>query len=189
MLPEAQMEIEEIGAIYGRDRLVSEPITGSNATEKAFWRLATDPKGRAGVLHVSCHGATEPGEPMNSGLYLSDAKVDAGEIASSGFTWKEVVLSACCTGYRPTAVGDVDLVADDVLGMPGALLEAGAHSIVLAIPRIGDRVAREFTVRYHRERLSRASPLMAFRATQTALLTEGRFQPGEWAGFVLYGCR
>ena len=78
------------------------------------------------------------------------------------------MLSACSTGWRPQAAEHIELTGDDILGLPSALLEAGARSIVVSIPKAIDDVTREFMVAYHRRRAGGDTPLVAFAAPSSS---------------------
>jgi len=186
-LPSAREEIEAIRAIYaGAGIPVDGPLLDEAATERAFWSMGRTVSGRNNLLHVSCHGTIVPSEPMSSGLLLADAKVDAAEVARAALPFDEVVLSACSTGWRPTQVGDVVLAADEILGIPGGFLEAGARSVLVSIPKAEGRAAAALTTHYHRRRAAGVPPLAAFQGAQQEMLA-ARTPPGTWVGFALYG--
>jgi len=187
-LPGAAEELADVAHIYGPDRTAHGPQTGAEASQSAFWTLLSDAN-PGDVLHLACHATVEPQDPTQSGLLLSDAKVDAAELAAARLPFDEVVLSACSTGWRPQAVGGVALLGDDLLGLPGAVLEAGARSVLVSIPPADDAAARDLTVAYHTRRASGAAPQAAFRGAQTELLQQDRHPVGTWIGFTLYGCR
>lgn len=169
-----------------RSELVGQPVREADATEDAFWKLYHHPESRGGILHVACHGHFDAEEPMSSGLLLADSAADAAEISRTPLAYDEVVLSACSTGFRPTAVGDVELVGDDILGLPGAFVEAGARSVLLSIPPAFDVLSRDIMGLYHTMRLDGLSPLLALQGTQLALL-EQNIPPHKWVGYCCYG--
>jgi CHAT domain-containing protein len=80
------------------------------------------------------------------------------------------------------------LNGDDILGIPGAFLEAGAGSVLLSITQAQGQAARALTTHYHRRRAAGDSPLRAVRAAQVHML-ETAIAPGAWTGFTLYGCQ
>jgi CHAT domain-containing protein len=189
-LAEGRQEIAEIEKIYAaRGSLVAAPLTDAGATEDNFWKIFATPDGASNILHIVCHGGAELDEPMSSGLYFADGKVDAGEISQRRTPFSEVVMSSCSSGWRPSRVGDVELVADDILGLPGAFLEAGARSILVSIPPAEDTATKEFMIRYHGLRAAGSEPLDAYRMTQLAMMAEEDLEPALWMGFTLYGCR
>jgi CHAT domain-containing protein len=126
---------------------------------------------------------------MNSGLLLSDGRLDAAEIARTRLPYDEVILSACNSGYRPTEVQGVTLAGDDVLGLPGAFLEAGARSVLVSIPKARDDATLELMTLYHEQRARGRPPLVSLRDAQQAMLKNVLYPPHLWIGFTLYGCQ
>jgi CHAT domain-containing protein len=188
-LTESPAELTDIATIYGPAGLVGPPREGAGATEAAFWELAAAAQGRGSVLHVSGHGSLEASEPLASGLVLTGSTVDAAEILLRRLPYDEVVLSACSTAWRPMASRDIELAGDDALGLPASFLEAGAKFLLASIPPIREKVARTFTVAWHRERHAGASPLAAFQAVQLEMLAKEPATVFAWAGLTAYGCR
>lgn len=187
-LPDASAEIEDVARLYGAD-LLTPPVTGPDANERSFWRLAGLPGARDAVLHVVCHATLEAASPLQSGLLLTQSKVDAAQIALARRSWAEVVLSACSTGWRPQRVGPIDLAADDALGLTASFLEAGSRFVLVSVPPAEDTAARAFTVAWHRHRRRGKSPLTAATLTQRDLLRSGAHEPWSWVGMQAYGCR
>ena len=187
-LLQAEIELRDIEGIYlGHGGVVGQVFVGKDATEANFWRLAKDPDGPRNILHISSHGAFEADEPMNSGLLFSDTRVDASEIARAGLQYDELILIACSTGFRPTEVQGIVLSVDDILGLPGALLEAGVRSVLVSIPPAREDASQRFMTLYHESRAEGISPLHAFQETQLAMLQDSDYPPYLWAGFTLYG--
>jgi CHAT domain-containing protein len=185
-------ELETIEDIYrGYGGVIDLPRTGKGATEAAFWELAKQPGAAGGILHLSSHGSFETSEPMHSGLLLSAGKVDAAEIARTPLAYDEVVLSACHTGHRPTEVGGIPLSGDDVLGLPGAFLEAGVRSVLVSIPPAREDVTLRFMTLYHESRAEGILPLAALQAAQKEMLADPVYgtSPHLWLGFTVYGGR
>jgi CHAT domain-containing protein/tetratricopeptide (TPR) repeat protein len=188
-LNKAAQEVEIIADLYaGESRFLEGPLTYANATEKRFWELARHSDAPGGIFHIACHGEFVAEAPMSSGLIFTDGKVDAAEIARSSLAFDEVILSACSTGYRPVEVKDVKLLGDDIVGLPGAFLEAGVKSVLVSIPKAKDDATCEFMKLYHEERLEGKTPLSALRDTQQAMLAAERFPPHTWVGLTAYGC-
>lgn len=187
-LPSTYGEIEDISNLY-RDGgvAVSGPLLDADATEVAFWNLVKQGSGTGNLIHASCHGMIVRNEPMNSGLLLFDSKVDAAEVARAALPFDEVVLSACNTGWRPTEVGDVELTADEILGIPAGFLEAGVKVVLVSIPKAEGKATRALTTEYHRRRVAGESPLSAFQGAQNHMLESGA-PGGTWMGLTLYGC-
>ena len=185
-----EFEVEDIEKMYSDRSTIIEGSAGK-ATRKNFWGLMNSQNAEGGILHVACHGIFDSIQPMNSGLILADSKVDAAEIAMSSIGYDEVILSACSSGMRPTQVQTVKLIADDIIGLPGSFLEAGAKSVLVSIPPNRGDAAYTFMKLYHENRLSGKTPLFALQETQKTLLNDSgyssQYQPYEWVGFTIYG--
>lgn len=187
-LEEAILEVDEISARYASEgRLATEPIGDVKATERALLELLHGPR-TADIFHVCCHATLSPDEPLSSGLLLTDAKVDASEIMAARVSCDEVVLSACSTGWRPSAVGDMQLAADDCLGLPGAFLEAGARSVLVSIPPADEEATRDFMIAYHQQRASGVAPLESHATALNTMLDSADHPPEFWIGMTMYSC-
>jgi CHAT domain-containing protein len=185
----AAQEIKELKNLYKKsDRILAGPFVADDATDAVLLAELASKDRQGGILHVCCHASPDPEEPMNAGLLLGDGKVDAAEIARVRTAFDEVVLSACSTGWRPTQVANVELIADDCLGIPGAFLEAGARNVLVSIPEADDEATKAFMIRYHTSRSSGANPLDAYRNAQLEMLRDKQFSPETWVGLTMYGC-
>jgi CHAT domain-containing protein len=178
--------IEEIYRLHAG--LINVPLIGKEATEAGFWELSQMEEADAAIVHISCHGKFETGEPLNSGLLLTDGRLDAAEISHRRLPFSEVILSACSSGYRPTDAQGVPLSGDDVLGLPGAFLEAGAHSVLVSITKAREDATLELMTLYHEQRAGGVAPLLALQAAQKGMLESKRYLPYLWVGFTVYGC-
>lgn len=184
-LEDAISELNDVQAIYA-NRIIDRVRIGKDSNVENFWRLAGHPGSDDQIFHVACHGALDPDDPHNASLIFSDGKVDmASLMLSRQIRYAEVVLSACSTGFRPGKVGNLDLVGDDILNIPGSMLEAGVRSVLVSITPAADDVTRKFIVSYHQNRKS-MSPLKAFRQTQLAMLKEKDCPVSLWIGFTMY---
>jgi len=189
-LPFAAAEIQTIEDIYRpHGALLHAPMIGKDATEEGFWKLSRMKEAGGAVVHIACHGKFETGEPLNSGLLLTDGRLDAAEIAQRRLPFSEVILSACSLGYRPVEAQGVPLSGDDLIGLPGAFLEAGAQSVLVSIPKARDDATLDFMTLYHEQRVDGVPPLFALQTTQKRMINSQRYPPHLWIGFTLYGCQ
>jgi CHAT domain-containing protein len=187
-LPLAYDELMDIADYYrARGRLLEEPIEGASASERRFRQLSTREDAAGATLHVACHGDFVADEPLYSGLLLSDGKVDAAEIVNLRIRYSEVVLSACSSGVVATAAGGVPLVGDDIVGLVGALFEAGVRTAVVSMTRARDDATHSFMTTYHSHRTRGRLPREALQQTQRDMLSSGAYAPELWGGFVVYG--
>jgi CHAT domain-containing protein len=185
-LPLAAGEILTVAEIFG-DRVIGRPLVGSEATQAAYRALLAEPAAAHGILHLACHGDLVAGDPENSGLLLDDGRLDVADIQRMKISFDEVVLSACASGYRPTRVRGIELAGDDIVGLPGAFLEAGARSVLVSIPPARDDAALDFMTRYYEHRAKGDPALRSLREAQLAMLAAGEYPAYLWAGFTLYG--
>lgn len=187
-LPSALEESANIAAIYkSKTQKQVQIATGADATGMQLLELLADKC--VELIHISCHGVIESFEPMNSGLLMADTKVDAAEITQTRIAPCEVVLSACSTGWRPTTAQEhVELVGDDILGLPGAFMEAGVKVVLVSIPPADDKATAQLMQFYHGNRAAGLKPMKALQEAQKSMLALAE-KPWKWVGFTLYGCQ
>lgn len=183
----AVREMQQLRERYGTR--IARSVQGAAADEAAFADLARLADADDVILHIASHAEADPDEPMYGGFLFTGSRVDAAEIVRARPRFPEVVLSGCATGWRPRAVAGVQITGDEILGLPGAFLEAGARNVLVSIPRAFDNPSRRFMVQYHDERRAGHAPVEAFRRTQCSLLAEDVYPPFSWVGFTMYGCR
>ncbi|MFO1534635.1 MAG: CHAT domain-containing protein [Thermoplasmatota archaeon] len=183
----AKAELEEVGALYADAGLEAGRCVGKRATCAAFRTACDSDRAPGQVLHVACHGDFDPDYPQVAGLLLRDGRMDASEIAAMTLPFQDVVLSACFTGWRAQRVQDIPLHGDDVVGLPGAFLEAGGSAVVVSIPAADDEMARRMMVLYHGNRIEGQEPARALAAAQRTLLREEPELAYTVLGFTAYG--
>jgi CHAT domain-containing protein len=137
-LPEAEREIGEVAAGYGRKSIV----TASAATVDALWNAAAG----ADVLHIAGHTERQPGGGEQALMLGDGGRVSWRMVlASPGVRSRTVVLGACET-LRPPASS-----ATQALSLGEAFAVAGAREVVGTLAPIGDRDARLlFRALHHR---------------------------------------
>ena len=178
--------IADLAALYGSDRLVTPPVTRTAATLDGFRGLAAAGAGQGAMLHLACHGTFDYEDPAGSGLKICGRRLTAAEIALRPLGYAEVTMAACSTGVRPNTVAGVQLLGDDIVGLPASLLEAGAGTVLVSTTEAGSHASQSFFNAYHARRLKGLDTLDAYAGAQRALLSEGRHKLREWIGFALY---
>ena len=155
---------------------------------------------RARVVHLATHGFyADRCETDNSvdalalsGVALAGANrgaqgvLTASDVLDLDLGGTElVVLSACQTGGGRVQVGE------GVLGLRWALHRAGAQSLVMAMYRVPDQPTVTLMDRFYHHWKPGRDPALSLGKAQRDLIRqqrrEGRYQPGEWAGFVVSG--
>ena len=186
----APIELQTIKDIYSSGAgIIDDIVMDARATEANFWQLAKHQDSSRNILHISSHGNFVTGDPMNAGLLMAGRKVDAAEIARAKLRYDEVVLSACSTGFRPTEVQGITLTGDDILGLPGAFLEAGVRSVLVSIAPAREDVMLRFMTIYHENRAIGKTPMAALRETQNTMISSSPYEPYLWIGITVYGCQ
>lgn len=79
------------------------------------------------LLHLSCHGYFDAGDPLASGVLLADGLYTARRFLTRFMPVELVTLSACQTGISSPLGGD------EMAGFSMALLTAGARSLLLEL--------------------------------------------------------
>jgi CHAT domain-containing protein/tetratricopeptide (TPR) repeat protein len=91
-----------------------------------------------GIVHFSCHGFWDPGDPLVSGIVLADGRLTLRELLGERRcdASRLVTLSACesALGHEPGRRGD------DYLGLPAGFLLAGARAVVGSLWSVSDPI-------------------------------------------------
>ena len=208
-LPSSAKEVENISRLWKRG--VNEPgevveLTGELAGPERFKALAP---GRR-TIHLAVHGfvaGTDCADPVRNenpllltGLALAGANrhgtaesaedgiLTAEEIASldlRGVEW--AVLSACDTGLGKTTA------SEGVFGLRRAFQMAGAHTVIMSLWPVEDKVTTEWMQSLYEQRLSKhMDTANAVRTANLETLKRRRAagqgtHPFYWAPFVAVG--
>lgn len=119
--------LREIASSTGAEAIV---LAGREATKAAFMRELAN----ASAAHFSGHALADPTNPENSRLELApNDPVTVAELRGESLAATRIVtLSAC----ESAVVGQQ--LPDEAIGLPGALLEAGAAGVVATMWPIRD---------------------------------------------------
>jgi CHAT domain-containing protein/tetratricopeptide (TPR) repeat protein len=134
----------------------------------------------ASVAHFACHGRFSGNLPAASGLKLADRWLTVRETAELPLERAHVTLSGCDTGRALVTGGD------ELVGLPRALLAAGAASVLVSLWPVHDAGTDELMVDFYRRWQGATSRAAALRGAQLAAL-DARPHPVYWAPFVLGG--
>lgn len=119
----------------------------------------------ARVLHIACHADYDPVDPLATVLHLGagDALSAQSIIERLRLHCDLVTLSACTSGLSKVVSGD------ELLGLPRALLYAGAPAVICTLWEADDRVALLVMYHLYRELLAGASPAEGLRVAVTTV--------------------
>ncbi|MFI6483080.1 CHAT domain-containing protein [Nonomuraea sp. NPDC050663] len=115
-------------------------LVGDRATRQSVLRALT----RSGRFHLATHGLHNVTAPAFQCLYAADGPINAYELQRLDLGGLDLVtLSAC-----ETALGRYDL-ADNLRGIPAALLSRGARTIVGTLWPVESTTSRDFFTTFH----------------------------------------
>ncbi|WP_162600198.1 CHAT domain-containing protein [Streptomyces sp. CS131] len=157
----------------------AEAVTGPAATRAGLLaELAT-----ADVVHLAVHGTMDQDAPWLHCLYLTPDEDDDGRVFAHDFLERDlsgvrlVTLAAC-----ESALGRFDR-ADNVRGVPAALITAGVQAVVGCLWAVRPAPAAYFFQSLHQRADLADDPERAFREAQTA--TRARYpQYRDWGAFT-----
>ncbi|MBI4673763.1 MAG: CHAT domain-containing protein, partial [Chloroflexi bacterium] len=168
-------EAVEVAKLFGATAVADE-----GATRAALAERAPD----ASLIHLSCHGAFDGNDSLNSAVALADGLFTAREWMRLSLRADLVTLSACQLAFSDVNPGD------DLVGMTRAILYAGASSVLLALWSVRADTTLEWMLDFYRRIKPDTTPQAkahAFRDATLALRAKHRDDPYIWAPFVLAG--
>ncbi|MGX1128013.1 CHAT domain-containing protein/tetratricopeptide (TPR) repeat protein [Streptomyces glaucescens] len=117
-----------------------------------------------GVAHFACHAEADPADPLSSALVLGGgARLAVRDLLDLRRALDLVILSACATSVAGREL------PDEVVGLPGTLIGAGARGVVSAAWPVNDLAACLVMTDFVDRWADGAPPAEALRAAQTGL--------------------
>ncbi|HEU5283331.1 MAG TPA: CHAT domain-containing protein [Burkholderiales bacterium] len=169
----ARLECAQIARLFGTGS--AQVLTGEAATPAALTR---DVRGATHV-HFACHGFFSWRDAKRSALALAgDATFDVAEFMSPRVdldATRLVTLSACESG-----LSDYARLPDEYLGLPAALLLAGASTVVSTLWAVQDRSTSLLMSEFYRRLLSGDAPAEALAAAQRWLASLSLRELTSW---------
>jgi hypothetical protein len=167
-------EAIEVAKLFG-----TTAVADAQATRAALAQRAPN----ASLIHLSCHGAFDGNDSLNSAVELADGKFTARDWMRLDLRADLVTLSACQLAFNAVNPGD------DLVGMTRALLYAGASSVLLALWSVRADTTLEWMLDFYK-RIQPDGTVQtkahAFRDATLALRAKND-DPYIWAPFVLVG--
>ncbi len=162
-------------------------LRAAGATREAL--LSAPELSEAGIVHLATHGVASEFEPRRAGLWLAAGPdgtpgfVSVSDVLGLSLRADLVTLSACETGVGRVARGE------GVLGLPRAVLAAGARSVLVSLWKVNDQSTAGLMTSFYRELLVRGRPAHEALAGAKRLMlqSEDTRSPYHWAPFVLIG--
>ena len=184
-LPNASVEVREIGQMFGPDSRV---IVGKKATKSLFKQIA----GNYDYLHLATHGSLNRNAPSLSALELepdgqNDGRLEVHEIAEMKLRARLITLSACDTGLG-TGYFTETPGGDEFVGLTRAFLSAGGQNVLASLWAVNDQSSRDLMVRLYRHLLTSSGPEALAQAQRDLRRSDVRYRhPYYWAAFVMSG--
>lgn len=130
------------------------------------------------LVHLAGHSHFRSDNPWLSWFQFFDRQVTATELAGWNLTSKTVILSSCSSATQ------LNLGEDELLGLPRALVMAGATDVVVNLWPVDDQTSSEFMTELYSE-LPGGVPQQALRTAQQR--TRSRYpHPYFWASTIHY---
>lgn len=168
----ARIEAVELAARWG----VS-PLLGAAATADLLLAALES----AGSVHVAAHAAFSAEDPLASDVRMADRVLTAREILGIRTSAHDlVVLSACESGVYHAQR------SEEPMGLPRALLFAGAHSVLASLWKVPDSSAYQLMTGFYAGLRTGLPKAEALRRTALAVREQDE-RLDRWAGFVVVG--
>jgi len=178
-LEDCEDEARALAAVFGAQARL---LVGPDATEAA----AVEALQRSRRVHISTHGLHNVSAPSFQCIFLNpDAKDDgilnAYELLRLDLRGLELVTFSACE----TALGRFD-VADNLRGIPAALLIAGVRTIVGTLWNVESNTSRHFFTTFYRLLKENGSTKKAFVEAQAdTRIAFPKYR--DWGAFQLIG--
>ncbi len=173
--PEIEAEAWAVrDALPGAEIVVGVDATGACARERAS---------RARVLHLACHGAFPPSNPLAAGLKLADGWITVRDVLSWRLPGSVVVLSGCDTGRSTAGAGE------ELFGFGRGFLAAGARGLVMSLWSAHDATTRGLMSEMYRALEGDSGRVAVRRALVSAQRSQigAGIHPAFWSNFVYLG--
>ena len=173
--PEIEMEASAL-----RDTLPdADVIVGPEATSERARQMAAS----AGVLHLACHGAFPPSNPLAAGLKLADRWITVRDVLSWKLPGSVVVLSGCDTGRNALRAGE------ELFGFSRGFLAAGARALIVSLWTAHDATTRRLMTDMYRACGTEEGPHAMRSALGKAqyLQIQAGVHPAFWSNFIYLG--
>ncbi|WP_410872960.1 CHAT domain-containing protein [Nocardia sp. A7] len=183
-LPAGVNERDAIAETFGSAR-IGATLAGASATSTALLEILQ--RQDISGIHLISHGRVAIDDPLSCCFIVADGRVDAAALLDIDIAPAEMFASACSIGWRPNSIGAQDLLGDEALALPGALLTSGIRALVVSTAPIGDQASAFLAGAYHRQRSAGLHPIHALRAAQLLALQSQEFPVQDWCCMTIYG--
>jgi CHAT domain-containing protein len=146
------------------DRYGARRLPGASMAET----LAALPE--AHVVEFLCHASSDPGDPLESGLYARDGRLTVRTLLGRPPSGRQLIILGAC---ETSVIGSQ--VPDEIIGLPLAFIQAGATGVVATQWRVREQAAWALLRRFREEIATGMAPARALSAAQ------------DWLGHATWG--
>ena len=143
-LPQAAMEVDDLGALYAGSRVLS----GADACVTPLVRALDG----ASLGHIAAHGRFRSDNALLSSLRMHDGELTVYDLESLDRPPALLVLAACDVGMSDIHGGD------ELMGVAAEVLSMGTRTVIATLLPVPDDQVRELMRAFHRELLRRRGP-------------------------------
>jgi CHAT domain-containing protein len=104
--------------------------------------------GEVSVLHAACHAVSDPAHPLDSALLLAEGtRLTVRQLTDRPVAGDRRLRLAVLSACESAAIGTA--APDELVGLPSALLEAGAAAVVASLILVPDRPTALLMLRFY----------------------------------------
>jgi CHAT domain-containing protein len=148
-IPSTQKETNDIKILTGGSGINVLLLEGAEATTD---KVKTEMKAHNWV-HFACHGIQDISDPLKSGVYLYDGRLELLEIMQQQISNPDLAFLSACQ----TSKGDFKL-SEEVVHLAAGMLAAGYRGVVGTMWDISDRHGPEFATEFYKYLLMERGP-------------------------------
>ncbi|MFY1659697.1 CHAT domain-containing protein [Micromonospora sp. WMMD1274] len=158
-LKHAAAEVSTVADVWGRR---TDAVT---VLPHATRDVVLDELPRHTVWHLACHGHAAPDEVLLSRVQLADGELTLRDLLRLPVGVRRLAVLSSCESHR---IGHE--LPDEVVGLPGGMLQLGLAGVVAAHWEVNDRATALLMARFH-ELLAEHEPARALNLAQRWLRT------------------
>ena len=145
-IPETTKEMDCIWDAIGTSNGDSLRLEGESASVRRV-QLEMETHGS---IHFACHATQDLENPLKSGFYLHDGRLELSEIMKKNFTVRELAFLSACQ----TSTGDEKL-SEEAVHLAAGMLAAGYRSVVATMWSIKDRYGPVVAESFYKDLMQR----------------------------------
>lgn len=131
-LPGTTREIKAIRSVLEGERVNCVHLEGGEATKSA----TMENMALFSCVHLACHAMQDKSEPLASGFFLEDGRLQLSEVIKNNLTGGDLAFLSACQ----TSTGDEKL-SEEVVHLAAGMLAAGYRGVVGTMWSIKDQYA------------------------------------------------